>query len=108
MGDLVGRPASPGPHHAAARADRRAHGEGGEARGRGGVAGELRRARPRPRPRIITDDWIDRAITRYGQFLDLARKDPGATLVPTLDIDLIWHVHMLSPRDYLCGNQPVS
>ena len=59
-------------------------------------------------PRIITDDWIDRAITRYGQFLDLARKDPGATLVPTLDIDLIWHVHMLSPRDYLCGNQPVS
>ena len=59
-------------------------------------------------PRIITDEWIDRAITRYGQFLDLARKDPGATLVPTLDIDLIWHVHMLSPRDYLCGNQPVS
>ena len=59
-------------------------------------------------PRIITDAWIDRAITRYGQFLELARKDPGATLVPTLDIDLIWHVHMLSPRDYLCGNQPVS
>ena len=56
-------------------------------------------------PRIITDAWIDRAITRYGQFLDLARRDPGATLVPTLDIDLIWHVHMLSPRDYLCGNQ---
>ena len=27
-------------------------------------------------------------------------KDPGATLVPTLDIDLIWHVHMLSPHDY--------
>jgi len=51
-------------------------------------------------PRIITDAWIDQAITRYGQFLDLARKDPGATLVPTLDIDLIWHVHMLSPRDY--------
>ena len=58
-------------------------------------------------PRIITDAWIDRAITRYGQFLDLARKDPGATLVPTLDIDLIWHVHMLSPRNYLCENQPV-
>ena len=51
-------------------------------------------------PRIVTDEWIDRAITRYGQFLDLARRDPGATLVPTLDIDLIWHVHMLSPRDY--------
>ena len=58
-------------------------------------------------PRIITDEWIDRAITRYGQFLDLARRDPGATLVPTLDIDLIWHVHMLSPRNYLCENQPV-
>ena len=29
-------------------------------------------------PRIITDAWIDNAITRYGQFLDLARRGPCA------------------------------
>ena len=54
-------------------------------------------------PRIITDEWIDRAIVRYSDFLQLARDHPGKgprALVPTLDIDLIWHVHMLSPLDY--------
>lgn len=51
-------------------------------------------------PRIITDAWIDRAITRYAEFLSLAKAHPGKTLVPTLDIDLIWHAHMLSPLDY--------
>ena len=38
--------------------------------------------------------------TRYADFLQLAKAHPGETLVPTLDIDLIWHVHMLSPLDY--------
>ena len=52
-------------------------------------------------PRIITDEWIDRAIDRYADFLQLARAHPGKALVPTLDIDLIWHAHMLSPRDYV-------
>ena len=80
----------------ATRADRRPRGEGGEAGGCGGVAGQPSGASTSTR--IITDAWIDRAITRYGQFLDLARKDPGATLVPTLDIDLIC-TYMLSPRD---------
>lgn len=51
-------------------------------------------------PTIINDAWIDRAVARYGQFLQLARAHPNVTLVPTLDVDLIWHVHMLSPLDY--------
>ena len=51
-------------------------------------------------PNIVDDAWIDRAVTRYGQFLLLAKQNPGKTLVPTLDVDLIWHVHMLSPLDY--------
>lgn len=51
-------------------------------------------------PRIITDEWIDRAISRYADFLQLARDHPREVLVPTLDIDLIWHAHMLSPLDY--------
>ena len=81
-------------------------------------------------PKVINDEWIGRAVTRYGDFLALARAHPGEMLVPTLDVDLIWcvttqplhpvagsdegipcfaqpsslprgrHVHMLSPLDY--------
>jgi hypothetical protein len=51
-------------------------------------------------PNVISSDWIERAVTRYGHFLALARAHPGEMLVPTLDVDLIWHVHMLTPLDY--------
>merc|ERR1712224_196850 len=51
-------------------------------------------------PRVITPQWIQTAVTRYMQFLELANEKPGTLLVPTLDVDLIWHAHMLSPEDY--------
>lgn len=51
-------------------------------------------------PGIVDDAWIHRAVTRYVHFLQLAKAHPHETLVPTLDVDLIWHVHMLSPLDY--------
>ena len=51
-------------------------------------------------PSIVNEAWIHRAVTRYAQFLELAKAHPNETLVPTLDVDLIWHVHMLSPLDY--------
>ena len=51
-------------------------------------------------PSIVNEQWINRAVTRYAQFLQLAKAHPNETLVPTLDVDLIWHVHMLSPLDY--------
>jgi len=51
-------------------------------------------------PRVIDDAYVERAIERYGQFLALAKEQPDTLLVPTLDVDLIWHVHMLSPVDY--------
>jgi hypothetical protein len=43
-------------------------------------------------PKVINDEWIGRAVTRYGDFLALARAHPGEMLVPTLDVDLIWCV----------------
>ena len=43
-------------------------------------------------PKVINDEWIGRAVTRYGHFLALARAHPGEMLVPTLDVDLIWCV----------------
>ncbi|KAL2127130.1 hypothetical protein VTI74DRAFT_11271 [Chaetomium olivicolor] len=46
---------------------------------------------------------LRRARDRYGQFLRLFRLYPGAMLVPTLDIDLVWHTHMLSAAGYERG-----
>ena len=51
-------------------------------------------------PKIVNDEWIDNAVTRYAQFLELAKLHPNKTIVPTLDVDLIWHAHMLTPLDY--------
>jgi len=51
-------------------------------------------------PRVITPQWIQTAVRRYMLFLQLAKEQPGVLLVPTLDVDLIWHAHMLSPEDY--------
>ncbi|KAH6855531.1 hypothetical protein B0I37DRAFT_337966 [Chaetomium sp. MPI-CAGE-AT-0009] len=37
---------------------------------------------------------------RYLKFLGLIKDHPKAVFVPTLDIDLIWHTHQLSPAAY--------
>ena len=51
-------------------------------------------------PKVINDEWIGRAVTRYGHFLALARAHPGEMLVPTLDVDLIWCVHLRPPTPW--------
>lgn len=43
---------------------------------------------------------LSRAINRYDKFLKLFRLHPGTILVPTLDIDLVWHTHQCSPQEY--------
>ncbi|KAH6714819.1 hypothetical protein BKA61DRAFT_479955, partial [Leptodontidium sp. MPI-SDFR-AT-0119] len=50
---------------------------------------------------------LDRATTRYERFLQLFKKYPGKMLVPTLDIDLIWHTHQCFPKSYqtLCEKE---
>ena len=34
------------------------------------------------------------------RFLDLISVDPDAFLVPTLDIDLVWHTHQMMGEAY--------
>ena len=51
-------------------------------------------------PQVVDGGYIAQAVQRYFDFLELARQQPGRLLVPTLDIDLVWHVHQLSPADY--------
>ena len=43
---------------------------------------------------------ICRAVSRYDNFLRLFRLYPNTMLVPTLDIDLVWHTHQCSPYHY--------
>lgn len=46
---------------------------------------------------------LHRAIHRYSKFLKLFKLYPHTNLVPTLDIDLVWHTHQCSPFQYDAG-----
>jgi len=39
-------------------------------------------------------------IEKYGVFWDIMVKNPDHVVVPTLDVDLAWHTHQLSPARY--------
>lgn len=41
-----------------------------------------------------------RLIDRYYRFVSLMADEPNRSFVPTLDIDLAWHTHQLSPGAY--------
>ncbi|SGY62709.1 BQ5605_C007g04725 [Microbotryum silenes-dioicae] len=43
---------------------------------------------------------LQRCVARYHAFLDLMASSPSSFFVPTLDIDLAWHTHQLSPTHY--------
>jgi hypothetical protein len=54
-------------------------------------------------------DWIhspalsstmDRLIAKYAVFFRIMADTPGRMAVPTLDVDLAWHTHQLSPARY--------
>ena len=54
-------------------------------------------------------DWIHspaatstmkRLITKYQRYIEIIKAHPRQVAVPTLDIDLAWHTHQLSPPAY--------
>ncbi|XP_076883208.1 glycine-rich domain-containing protein 1-like [Bidens hawaiensis] len=53
---------------------------------------------------FMGDLYLEEVVKRYKGFLHLVRKNIekmlGNPIVPTYDIDLIWHTHQLSPRSY--------
>ncbi|CAF2969868.1 unnamed protein product, partial [Rotaria sp. Silwood2] len=55
----------------------------------------------------VTRDWFEQMVQNYISFLKLAIQ--GEIIVPTFDIDLMWHTHMRFPAFYqrtsikLCG-----
>jgi len=45
-------------------------------------------------------ETIARLLTKYGRFMDIMKGNPSQVAVPTLDVDLAWHTHQLSPSAY--------
>ncbi|KAL7948262.1 hypothetical protein V8C42DRAFT_351505 [Trichoderma barbatum] len=59
--------------------------------------------------KMVKLDWLHspsakatmgRLITKYNRFIRIIKKNPLRLAVPTLDVDLGWHTHQLSPQDY--------
>lgn len=50
---------------------------------------------------------LEEAYTRYKIFLELAAGPAKGRIVPTSDVDLIWHTHQLDGLSYRCDlNSP--
>lgn len=51
---------------------------------------------------IVENDsgFLKRAIKRYEGFFSLFKAHPRNILSPTLDVDLVWHTHLLTPIYY--------
>ncbi|KAK4129812.1 hypothetical protein N657DRAFT_640483 [Parathielavia appendiculata] len=47
-------------------------------------------------------DTMERLLTKYKRFMDIMQASQGQLLVPTLDVDLAWHTHQMSPSKYYC------
>ena len=45
--------------------------------------------------------WLNVALVRYCKFLKLVANHPHETVVPTFDIDLVWHAHMTYHAAYV-------
>jgi len=59
--------------------------------------------------KMVKIDWLhspsvastmSRLLTKYQRFFSLMAANPKQTAVPTLDVDLAWHTHQLSPCHY--------
>jgi hypothetical protein len=46
------------------------------------------------------DSTVTRLIEKYYRFFSIMATFPKNVAVPTLDVDLAWHTHQLSPRQY--------
>ncbi|KAK4462347.1 glycine-rich domain-containing protein 1 [Cladorrhinum samala] len=45
-------------------------------------------------------DTMARLIVKYERFIEIMAANPKKIAVPTLDVDLAWHTHQLSPSSY--------
>src|SRR6516225_6629435 len=57
-------------------------------------------ARRRNGDRLWDEERAERALNEYRQFLALMHWNPEAVLVPSEDIDEVWHTHVLNTARY--------
>src|SRR5262245_22370497 len=57
-------------------------------------------ARRRNGERLWDEQRVERALHEYKQFLALMRWNPEVFLVPSEDIDELWHTHVLNTARY--------
>jgi hypothetical protein len=57
-------------------------------------------ARRRNGERLWDEERVERALNEYKQFLALMHWNPEAVLVPSEDIDEVWHTHVLNTARY--------
>ena len=50
-------------------------------------------------PRFNDDSFLREGVVNYWRFLTLMRLHPSAFLVPTYQIDLMWHTHILASTE---------
>ncbi|KAK8050282.1 hypothetical protein PG994_012012 [Apiospora phragmitis] len=43
---------------------------------------------------------MEKLVVKYERFFDIAAKFPDEFVTPTLEVDLAWHTHQLSPSQY--------
>ena len=48
----------------------------------------------------LTDEGLANSVRKYRNYLALAKAYPGVPLMPCLDIDEVWHNHVLNTRRY--------
>ena len=46
------------------------------------------------------ENTMSRLIQKYQVFFKIIATNPGKVAVPTLDVDLAWHTHQMSPQSY--------
>ena len=51
-------------------------------------------------PHYADDTFLRRAVKRYKMYLALKRAHPKIFLVPTYDMDFVWHAHQAHPLAY--------
>lgn len=44
---------------------------------------------------------MEQLLTKYTRYIAIIASHPDESAVPTLDVDLAWHTHQLSPKSYL-------
>jgi hypothetical protein len=57
-------------------------------------------AKRRNGERLWDEQRVERALNEYKQFLALMHWNPEAVLVPSEDIDEVWHTHVLNTARY--------